>query len=159
MAEQYYLKSLEFDPNNIPSLMRYADFLVGDGKKEDAEKFYELARRHADMIQSVKEEEIFENERRNPYGKIYSKSNLLPTDGRGPWSSKKGTPKKGKEIKLSQNWEWADEWIIDKNRQVDEDGWEYAYSWRSSEWYDHPTTDPPCFGFFFFLKISFLKKV
>ena len=33
MAEQYYLKSLEFDPNNTVALMRYADFLVVDGKK------------------------------------------------------------------------------------------------------------------------------
>lgn len=108
--------------------MRYADFLVMDGKKDDAEKFYELARRLADMAESTKEEEIFENERRPEYApanqlKAFAKANLLPTDGRGPWSSKKGTPKKGKDVKLPPNWEWIDEWIVDLNPEADEEGW------------------------------------
>lgn len=133
--------------------MRYADFLVKDGKKDDAEKFYEIARRYSDIIQSVKDEEIFENERRNKFGNVYSKSNLLPTDGRGPWSTKKGTPKKEKEIKLPPNWEWIDEWTIDKDKEVDEEGWEYANSWRSTEWFKGPQVNPPCYGIqLFFLK-------
>jgi hypothetical protein len=39
-AEDYYLQSLEADPNNTGCLHEYGDFLTSEGLDDDAEKFY-----------------------------------------------------------------------------------------------------------------------
>lgn len=138
-AEQAYLKSLECDPDYHVALVKYGDFLERIGNRDEAEKFYELAKRHTD-VSSIKEEELWENERRKLFGFKYSKNNLLPTDRRGPWSTKKGVPRRSMDIKLPANWEWIDEWSIDKERPgVDAEGWEYAFSWKST-WYPQPSS-------------------
>ena len=63
MAEEYYLKSLENNPYDETTLRSYADFLLKRGDNDQAEKFYELARRQT-KVSSVREEEIWENRRR-----------------------------------------------------------------------------------------------
>ncbi|PRP84152.1 hypothetical protein PROFUN_04143 [Planoprotostelium fungivorum] len=132
LAEEFYLKCLEVEPNDGQVLIRYADFLSRQGKTEDSQKFYALARR-INKISSTKEEEIFENERRLPFSREYSKNNLLPSDERGGWSTRSGTPK-SKEIKISNHWEWITDWFIDRERWCDPDGWEYAFHWNN-EWH------------------------
>ncbi|KAK3589425.1 hypothetical protein CHS0354_020754 [Potamilus streckersoni] len=44
-----------------------------------------------------------------------------------PWADVKGDPMPSKaEIPLPECWKWEDEWQIDRNRAVDEEGWEYC---------------------------------
>ncbi|ESN98173.1 hypothetical protein HELRODRAFT_177418 [Helobdella robusta] len=44
-----------------------------------------------------------------------------------PYSDVKGDACSGiKEIELPAGWEWQDDWQVDLNRAVDENGWEYA---------------------------------
>jgi hypothetical protein len=153
LADQYFLKSLEVNPADKKCLRLYAEFLVRRGHKEEAAQFVELARTYS-TASSIKEETIFENERRAMFSKEYSKANLLLTDTRGPWSNKKDTPKKmedGKHdivlywylaflVELTPGWEWVDNWKIDTSRlTVDSEGWEYAFNW-SGDWYNKPST-------------------
>ncbi len=91
LADQNFLKSLEVNPADKTCLNLYADFLNRRCHYQEATKFYELARTYS-KASSIKEETIFENERRTMFGKEYSKENLLISDTRSAWSSKKDTP-------------------------------------------------------------------
>eukprot|EP01114_Cavostelium_apophysatum_P011844 TRINITY_DN2636_c0_g1_i2.p1 TRINITY_DN2636_c0_g1~~TRINITY_DN2636_c0_g1_i2.p1 ORF type:complete len:1423 (+),score=460.75 TRINITY_DN2636_c0_g1_i2:227-4495(+) len=138
-AEEYYLKALENDPSDEMCLRSYADFLRKNGNLDEADKFYELARRQS-KASSIKEEEVFENRRRAVLGTDYTAANLLPSDHRGAWSTKEGMPKTKNDVKLPSNWEWTEEWIVDTTRPgVDENGWEYSLSWNST-WVAVPGT-------------------
>ncbi|XP_071827267.1 myoferlin-like isoform X3 [Apostichopus japonicus] len=42
-------------------------------------------------------------------------------------------PKK-EDIKCPKNWQWDDEWVVDINRGVDEEGYEYSYEATTAKW-------------------------
>lgn len=150
-CEEHFLRSLELNPYDERCLKSYGVFLLNGGHSEEAEKFFQLARRHIQM-KSVVDEEIYENCRRNPMSATLSSSSSTPTTGefsakyllitdyRGAWSTKLGTPKTKSEFRLTQNWRWMNEWTVDKHRtDVDSDGFEYATDWNSHSWYSQPS--------------------
>ena len=48
---------------------------------------------------------------------------------------KRGDKSQSKDdIKLQTNWKWDDEWTIDINRAVDNEGWEYCIDPDLSSW-------------------------
>lgn len=72
------------------------------------------------------------------FSQEFSADFLLPTDHRGPWSTKDGVPKRKvlhyflissnsfqEDVKLPKHWEWVDDWTVDTVRPgVDNRGWE-----------------------------------
>lgn len=71
--------------------------------------------------------------------KFNSKS-LLPTDYPN-YSSIDGKFSVPKEmLLLSKTQEWISDWIIDRQGQVDEDGWVYAQGFKKGSWSDTPST-------------------
>ncbi|CAG0913749.1 unnamed protein product [Notodromas monacha] len=65
-------------------------------------------------------EDVFENENRIPGGKW-----VKPLTA---WTDVRGDPKAPRDdIQCPSGWIWSeDDWEVDRNRGVDEDGWEYA---------------------------------
>ncbi|XP_073239418.1 myoferlin-like [Porites lutea] len=64
-------------------------------------------------------EDVFENEDRL-LGQTWKGAEVQWTDIHGNGVTSKD------EIVVSEGWTWTSEWIVDANRAVDEDGWEYA---------------------------------
>jgi hypothetical protein len=75
------LKSLNCNPSNPQCLGKYADLLYHHGNHAEAGKFFELARRHSELS-GIKQEELYENERRHMFQSEFSKENLIPLDYR-----------------------------------------------------------------------------
>lgn len=88
-------------------------------------------------------EEVFENERY--FG--FKWGDPFPNE-RPRWSSIEGEareePRDADDV--DDGWEWQDgNWIVDTERAVDKDGWEYAVTFRS-EWYPGALALPVFFG-------------
>lgn len=82
----------------------------------------------------------FENQRGS---NVFSKSkfaakSLLPTDFPN-WSDEFGRfrlPKDSQEC--LPTWEWASDWILDMQGDVDEEGWQYSFVFRATSWSGSP---------------------
>ena len=139
LSDQYYLRSLELKPDDVLVLKLYGDFLTRNGHKEEASKFFYLAKTYS-KASSVKEEIIYENERRSMFSNLFGKSNLLITDTRGGWSNKKDIPMELEDVQLpTSEWEWFDNWKIDSTKPhlCDNEGWSYSFNWNG-EWHNKP---------------------
>jgi len=87
----------------------------------------------------IKQEEVWENQRRVPFTSHFTYEDLLPTERR-MWSCKDGTPKT-KNFVLEEGWNWIDPLHMHMNQpNIDPEGWQYAFNWDFS-WSDHPTVN------------------
>jgi hypothetical protein len=74
-------------------------------------------------------EELFENQRKYP-NKDWS-GQLLPGE-RAPYSDRKGTRKKSKDMALPEGWSWDGDWAPEVNEEVtDGGGWIYGINFAS----------------------------
>ena len=65
---------------------------------------------------------------------VFSQQALLPTDF-PEYSDEKGGIVAGMRLlQCPKGWHWTSEWMVDKNGDVDVDGWRYATEFRSDKW-------------------------
>ncbi|OAF64422.1 hypothetical protein A3Q56_07867, partial [Intoshia linei] len=77
-------------------------------------------------------EEVFLNEYLSDTGEWVILENKVFTDVNGKISK---SPKEIDEVfKKSKNWMWSNDWMIDKYRAVDPNGWEYCIDKDSDSW-------------------------
>ncbi|XP_071949270.1 myoferlin-like isoform X3 [Antedon mediterranea] len=74
----------------------------------------------ADAGQTKFMEDVFECEARNIPGGQWGASSVAYTDVRGDAVTGRD------EITCPEGWSWEDDWCLDVNRAVDEEGWEYC---------------------------------
>ncbi|KAI9105010.1 hypothetical protein DFS34DRAFT_224205 [Phlyctochytrium arcticum] len=78
----------------------------------------------------------YENERGSSvdWSVHFSKKALLPTDS-PPWSSESGALKDDiRQTTCPKGWEWASNWIVDMNGDLDSDGWSYGSQFSADKW-------------------------
>ncbi|KAL2636221.1 hypothetical protein R1flu_007700 [Riccia fluitans] len=85
----------------------------------------------------IVEEEVFENQRYQPligWGSRWP-GHLLPTDpGRYSDRHLKESSEAFPDVKLPPGWRWMSDWHVDQVAGADEEGWCYAFDFRSMKW-------------------------
>lgn len=102
---------------------------------------YGSAVREQDDFEIIVEDEVFENQRMQPF-RDYS-GNFLTKLERGKFSDRAGVASHASfpEVSLPPGWSWAGDWQVDHPANTDQDGWQYGFNFLGMDWPPKPGQD------------------